>query len=146
MATLTSILGSDYISSSYGVINTNLQNLNVALIATSIISSSTLTGRIITSSVAGSNLSLTTVANDRVTVWAKGTVTGSATSGSVALIYNGITKDAATIKNGEAADEISFALMYSEVPGAATANVVTSIVATGALIINNPKIIIERIT
>lgn len=124
----------------------NWQNLNISLIATSIISSSTLTGRILTSSVAGSNLSLTTVANDMVRVWAKGTVTGSATSGSVALIYNGVTKDAMTIKHGAAADETSFALMYSEVPGAATANVVTSIIATGALVINNPRIIVERIT
>lgn len=146
MSNLTSILGADLISVSPSIINGNFQNLNISMIATSIISSSTLTGRILTSSVAASIISLTTVANDVVRVWAKGTITGSTSSGSVALIYNGVTKDAATIKQAAAADEISFALMYAETPGAATANVVVSVVATGALVINNPKILVERIT
>ena len=138
MANLTSILGTTLISNSPSILTGNFQNLNLGL-------SSTLTGRIVVSSVAASILSLVTVASDQVIVWAKGTITGSASSGSVALIYDGVTKDAMAIKQAAADDQTAYSLMYSEAPGAATANVVTSIIATGALTITNPKIIIQKI-
>ena len=146
MANLTSIIGSNLISNAPSVMTGNWQNLNIQANNTSIISSSTLTGRIIISSVAGSILSLTTAATDQVTVFSKGTVTGSGSSGSIALIYNGITKDASTVKQAAAADETTFSLMYYDAPGAATANVVTSVIATGALTIANNEIIIQKIT
>lgn len=146
MSNLTSILGTDLISNAPSILNANFGALNTQANATSIISSSTLTGRIIISSVAASIMSLTTASNDKAIIWARGTITGSASAGSVALIYNGTTKDALEVKQAAAADQTAFSLMYSETPGAATANVVTSVIANGSLIINNPKMLSQVIT
>lgn len=149
MATLTSILGTDLISASRAVINTNYQQLNQQVIGNSASItglSSVLSQKIQTSSVAGSILSITTTANDFVTVWAKGHITGSGSAGSVALIYNGVTKDSLSVKQAAAADQTTFALMYSEMPGAATQNIVASVIANGALTIGEVKIIAQVVT
>lgn len=149
MATLTSILGTDLISASRAVINTNYQQLNQQVIdnTASIVGiSSIVSQKIQISSVAGTTLGLTTAATDQVTVWAKGHITGSATAGSVALIYNGVTKDAIAVKQAAAADQTGFALMYSEIPGAATQNIVASVIANGALTIGEVKIIAQVVT
>lgn len=146
MANLTSILGTALISNAPSTLNGNFNALNVQANATSVIASSTLTGRIITTSTAGASLSLSTVATDQVTVWARGTISGSTSAGSVAVIYNGVTKDALEVKQAAAADQTAFSLMYSETPGAASQTVVVSVIANGNLSINNPRIIIQKIT
>lgn len=149
MATLTSILGTDLISASRAVINTNYQQLNQQVIgnSASIVGlSSIVSQKIQISSVAGTTLGLTTAATDAVTVWAKGHITGSNAAGSVALIYNGVTKDSLSVKQAAAADQTGFALMYSEIPGAATQNIIASVIANGALTIGEVKIIAQVVT
>lgn len=145
MANLTSILGTDLISASYPVINTNFQSLNANKAESSTLTS-LLSAKIQVASVAGSVLSLTTGSGDVVTVWMKGFITGSATAGSVALVYNGAIKDSIHVKQAAAADATSFALMYSETPGAATANITASVIANGALSYGDVKIIAQVIT
>lgn len=149
MSNVTSILGTNLISNAPSVLNANFGALNsgIATSDSSIVGvRSSIASKITISSTASNTLSITTGLTDKVMVWAKGTITGSTSSGSVALIYNGVVKDASTIKQAAAADETTFALMYSETPGAATANVVASVIATGALTITNVKIITEIIT
>lgn len=145
MANLTSILGTDLISNAPSVLNGNFDALNTSKAEATTVTS-LLSGKVQVQSVAGSSLSLTTAATDKVVVWARGTITGSASAGSVAVIYNGVTKDALEVKQAAAADQTAFYLQYSEVPGAATANIVVSVIATGALTINNPRILTEIIT
>src|SRR4051794_4174709 len=65
---------------------------------------------------AGTTHSLTTVANEKVLVIAKGSTTG----GTVTLSYNGVQKDSVTTT----ANRSAWCLMYTETPGAATANII----------------------
>lgn len=156
MSNLTSILGSDLISDGPTTINGNFQQVNLATVAlqSSIITASVvsigitslLSSKVQVFTAASSVLTLTTGTNDKVIVWAKGTITGSASSGSVALVYNGVVKDASTVKQAATADETTFYLMYTESPGALTANIMTSVIATGALTITNNKIVAQVIT
>jgi hypothetical protein len=71
----------------------------------------------------GGTHSLTTVANQRVLVIAKGSFTGSSAANVVSLQYNGVTKDSVKMRLGSSVDNMPFTLMYTEVPGAATQNV-----------------------
>lgn len=144
MSNLTSILGTDYISSSYGTINTNFNQLNQNKAESSVLTS-LLSGKIQMASVAASIYSLTTAATDQVNVWARGTVRANATAASVALIYNGVIKDQLEVKIGATAETTPYSLFYSEIPGAGTHNVVTSVIANGSLVIENPKMLIQII-
>lgn len=71
--------------------------------------------------------SLTTTAGQRVIVFARGVYTTTG-GGAVSynLTYNGVTKDTVTVQLGAGADRNVFSLMYTEIPGAATANVAIS--------------------
>jgi len=76
----------------------------------------------------GATHSLTTTANQKVVVWAKGTVNFNMAVRStitLSLKYNGVAKD--TVKFGWDDDgngsEAGFSLMYTEIPGAATADI-----------------------
>lgn len=151
-AILTSILGSDLISASYPTINTNFNALNVeaSTLGTRVAASiaglnASMLSQITISSVAGASLNVVTGPADRVIAWCKGTVTGSATAGSVALLYDGVIKDSMEVKQAAAADQTGFALMYAESPGAGTRTIAASVVANGSLIINNPRIIAQVI-
>lgn len=77
----------------------------------------------------GTTHSLTTTAGQRVMVWAKCSVEGG-TSGdiTVTLAYNSVAKDTATgdDDNITANFKYPYALMYTETPGAATANITLS--------------------
>jgi len=124
MSSLTSILSTDLISDSRSRINTSFHELNNNKVETS-----TLGAKFTVSSVAGSILALTTVATDTVVVHAKGYARGSAGASSIAVLYNGVIKDSVEIKQAATADNVPFALMYAEVPGAGTHDVQTSVVA-----------------
>lgn len=83
------------------------------------------------STAATTTLSLTTIANQRVIVWAKGDVDNSFVNGdtTITLAYNGVTKDSARIHTpaaNAATGTIPFTLMYTETPGAATQNITVS--------------------
>lgn len=70
--------------------------------------------------------SLTTTAGQTVMVWASGQVyfSGSGTAITLALKYGGVTKhtyDVDTATSG--GDRFAFSLMYTETPGAGTANI-----------------------
>ncbi len=72
-------------------------------------------------SVQGDTLSLTTLAGEVVTVWAKGDVIGGAVPTIIELKYNGVTKDTVDIDVGTATNTgVPFALEYTETPGALT--------------------------
>lgn len=89
-----------------------------------------------TYTASGTTLSLTTGANDKVVVWAKGGVTAPVGSPglTISLKYNGTTKDStvlgATAQYTGASD--AFALEYTETPGAGTQNI-TVTTSSGSL-------------
>lgn len=160
MSTITTIQSSDLITNSRTDINTNFSNLNTDKIETSTldtdtalaansdskiatqkavkgyIDAQTLTGLTIETTT-GVTHSLTTTAGQKVIVWAKGDYSGSASSDSVVLKYNGVTKDTVAIDGIDASNESNaFALMYTETPGAGTHNVtVTSGYGLGNVVI-----------
>lgn len=70
----------------------------------------------------GATHSLTTVAGQKVIVWAKGTQVGNASNTNISLKYNGVTKDSLTALD-VSSDDQTFSLMYTETPGAGTANI-----------------------
>ncbi len=86
-----------------------------------------LTGAPVIATAATTTLSLTTIASQRVIVWAKGYLNTSGTSTSVTLAYNGVTKDTVTMGIATVTNwRIPFALMYTETPGAGTHDIVVS--------------------
>jgi hypothetical protein len=155
MSNLTSILGTDLISNAPSVLNGNFDALNHDILAGQA-RSSVLTASIAglkTISVSSANgvaLPLTTSAGDKVVVWAKGLITGTTNVSSVALMYNGVIKD--VISLSQSADfntnPLTFSLMYSEVPGAQSASIMTSVVSNigGTTILSNVKILTELIS
>lgn len=146
MTTITTIASSDLITNSRATINTNFANLNSDKIETSYIDTDTTlaansdvklasqkavkayvdansTLSIASETTAGATHSLTTTATQRVVVWAKGYVTlGGSSNATVNLKYNGVTKDSVYVATTYAGS-YPFSLMYTETPGAATANV-----------------------
>lgn len=71
--------------------------------------------------------SLTTTAGQRVIVFARATFGSTGGSGvAFNLTYNGVTKDTVTVNIGGPSDSQEYSLMYTEIPGAATANVTLS--------------------
>lgn len=84
--------------------------------------------------------SLTTVANQRVVVFAKFWLSGGAGETNATLAYNGVTKDTTDAMNSTASE--SNMLMYTEVPGAATANITLT---AGAGSFNAVKIIVFKV-
>jgi hypothetical protein len=75
----------------------------------------------------GTTLSLTTIASEKVLVFAKGNISGSGSVQTINLQYNGVTKDSVSVSNpDDASGNGSFTLMYTETPGAATHNVTVS--------------------
>jgi len=151
MSTITSLLSTDGITAANSMvkINTNFSNLNadkeeitnkdtdVTLAANSdtkypsqkavkayIDSKSTLAQSTTTTTVTPT--SLTTIANQRVLVIVKGslTIAATATTATVTLAYNSVTKDSVSIRQQGGTSEITpFTLIYTETPGAATQNI-----------------------
>lgn len=146
---ITSILSTDLISSSRDTLNDNFNTLNVNKVETSVFSALSsvvaLKNSVSVSSVVGSVLSVTTTDDDTLLVQAKGFITGSASAGSVALLYNGAVRDSVSVKQAATADTLPFFLTYYEKPGAATANIQTSVIANGGLSIGDLKIIATKI-
>jgi len=95
----------------------------------------------------GATLALTTGANDKVVVWATGQCnTASASTHSVNLKYDGVTKDTVQVDIGSSSwgsEIFPFALHYTETPGAGTENVTVD-VSEGS--VSNVVIIAQVIT
>lgn len=89
---------------------------------------------------AGATHSLTTTAGQKVIVWAKSDLSTVGGATTVTLKYNGVTKD--TISLDASGDTRSLMCMYTETPGAATANIVLA-TDTGSL--SNTVIIVLKI-
>lgn len=88
--------------------------------------------------------SLTTVAGQRVVVFGKGDITNVGTGPiNVTLDYNAVTKDTVSLSNGGGSYNIreAFSLMYTEVPGAGTQNVVIN---TSGGSMSNARIIVMK--
>lgn len=82
---------------------------------------------------ATSTLSMTTTANQKVVVWAKGSSHPIGEGGAnytVLLKYNGTQKDSINAKGGTAVNVNPFSLMYTETPGAGTANITVTTTET----------------
>jgi hypothetical protein len=104
-----------------------------------------LTGAVTIETTTGTTHALTTVAGQRVIVWAKGDLTktsAGAVAVTVTLKYNTVVKDTAIPYNENVTTNRSFALMYTETPGAATQNIT---VETDGGSIANVKIIVLKI-
>jgi hypothetical protein len=84
--------------------------------------------------VGGNTLAVTTIAGQRILVWAKGNLPSSVDNFTVTMTlqYNGVTKDTVVMKEtaNTGSSAYPFALMYTETPGAATHNIV--VVSDGA--------------
>lgn len=91
---------------------------------------------------AGATHSLTTVANQRVIVWAKGDETDDGAGGTVVLSYNGVQKDVVGIKVGST-QKNPFALMYTEIPGAGTHDI--TVTETGSTTLSNVVIMVCKL-
>lgn len=76
--------------------------------------------------------SLTTTAGQVVAVWAKGAALSSDTS-LLTLSYNGVAKDTVAVSPSTCGNKSPFSLMYTETPGAATANITVTGNGTGSL-------------
>ena len=145
MSTLTTINGTDTITSSRTVINTNLSNLNTDKIETSVLDTDTAltansdakiptqkavkayvdannTVNVSSETTTGTTHSLTTTATQKVLVIAKGSCDGTVVR-TITLKYNGVTKD--TITAGIIGGNVihPFCLTYTESPGLATQNI-----------------------
>lgn len=84
---------------------------------------------------AGTTHSLTTVAGQRVLVFAFGNLNdGGGAARTIALNYNGVAQHSVTITSGAAATNTSFALCYKATHGAATQNV--TVTTTGGTLQN----------
>lgn len=163
MATINLLAGTMAITTgdSMTKINTNFTNLNSDKIETSVIDTDTTlsansdskipsqkavkayvdSGGIPTFNVyniANSTMSLTTTASQKVIVWAKGNATGGATGAGVDVLlkYNSVTKDTTSFTS-QNFQENTFALQYTETPGAAT----HTIEVTGTNGVSNVSII-----
>jgi len=165
MATITTINASDFPSDSRAVINTNFTNLNTDKIETSVLDTDgtlaadsdtkvatqkavktyvdTTAAQISVERTAGATHSLTTVANQVVMVIAKGVYTGESTQQTVTLAYNGVAKDTVVIDADISSERYPFTLVYTETPGAATANITLTV---GAGSINEPVIMVQKIS
>lgn len=169
MSVITTINSGDLITNSRTTINNNFANLNAGKIETSVIDTDTtlaansdaklpsqkaikayvdaaLVNSISSETTAGATHSLTTLAGQKVIVWVKGNQTNNGSSGTATLTlkYNGVTKDTQTIfRNGNTGgDVLTFSMMYTETPGAATANIVA---ATDLGLLSNVVIIVLKI-
>jgi hypothetical protein len=85
--------------------------------------------------------SLTTLAGQRVLVWAKGSRTADNADYTTTLSYNGVSKDSITTNGATSSDKIAFTLMYTETPGAATADIT---VTTSGGSLSDVKIIVLK--
>lgn len=85
------------------------------------------TGIVAVERTVGATHALTTVANQRVVVIATGNlgISSSTLLDTVNLKYNGVTKDSIEVgeSGGNGNNRDAFCLTYTEVPGAATANI-----------------------
>jgi len=157
MSTITTLTAADNGAVSRTVINDNVTNLNTDKIETSVLDTDVNLAADSNSKVAtqkavktyvdssagdpisvetttGVTHSLTTLAGQTVIVWAKGRQ-----AGDTFLKYGGVQKD---IFDPVTSDDFgSFALMYTEVPGAATADI--TVTSAGSLA--DVKIIVQII-
>jgi hypothetical protein len=86
-------------------------------------------------------LSVTTLANQRIIVWAKGWCNDSS-AGVATLTYNVTEKDRVELSPSTSGNKSPFSLMYTEIPGAGTQNIT---LACDAGSVNAPVIIAEII-
>lgn len=89
----------------------------------------------------GTTHSLTTVANQKVVVTAKGRVVGSSVDMSVTLLYDGVAKDSVVVRTGNNNYGASWCLTYVETPGAATED----ITVTSSNSLSEVKITVQKL-
>lgn len=92
-------------------------------------------------STLGVSHALTTVASQVVVVWASGNLNNGTSDQTVTLLYNGVAKHALTIGAGSG-PSVGFTGIYTETPGAATANI--TVTTTGGDL-ENVRILVMKI-
>lgn len=103
-----------------------------------------LNAKITVETTSGNTHSLTTTAGQRVIVFAKANKTGAITGSAAKLLYNSVLKDTVDFADAGVSENrrYPYTLMYTETPGAATANIeITQGTGTPA----NGKIIVIKI-
>lgn len=102
----------------------------------------------IVETTAGTTHSLTTIAGQKVIVWAKGAILDGGYDGgnyAINLKYGGTLKDVTYQQLGNTSNKYGFALMYTETPGAATANITVDFTAPGGGgTLSDVKIIVQK--
>lgn len=103
-----------------------------------------LNDRITIETTTGVTHSLTTVADQKVLVFAKGNVyaDGGSSTVSITLKYNGVTKDTVATRSISSSNSDAFMLMYTETPGAGTHDIT---VENSAQSMENVVIIVVKI-
>lgn len=91
---------------------------------------------------AGATHSLTTVADQVVVVFAKCWIEQAGTATQISLKYGGVTKDVITADGTANPDSKTACLMYTETPGAATADITVDDNGVGTL--SDIKIIVFK--
>ena len=99
---------------------------------------------LVNTQTSGTSVVVTTVAGERLIVWAKGEFTGAGSDTTINLRYDGSAKDTVTLKPNDSGDKHSFALMYSEVPGAQTSKTID--VTNSAGTVSNLKIVVMKVS
>lgn len=89
--------------------------------------------------------SLTTIAGEKVIVWAKGSLTDAANDRTIKLTYNGVQKDILSVDASSSGDDVPFSMMYTETPGAGTANITVISDSGGSGVLSQVVIIVMKI-
>lgn len=71
----------------------------------------------------GTTYSLTTVANQKVLVHVKGYLSGTSSSTTIKVNYDGVEKDRVIVRPSSSSHNDAFYLTYEEIPGAATKDI-----------------------
>lgn len=170
MSTLVTIQSTDLITNSRADINGNFSALNTDKMETSVLDTDTtlaansdakvatqkavktyvdanLTTPLSSEVTASTSHTLTTTASQKVVVFAKGNLKNlpDGSTATVSLKYGGTTKDTVNIMidtDGISNTAIPFSLMYTETPGAATANIT---VEASTATLENTVILVQKI-
>jgi hypothetical protein len=127
----TDIVAADYLKTATGTVDVSAAATPVsgqylrASSATAALWEYPVTAETTPNGVSTTTYSLTTTANQRVMVWAKGDLVPGAATRTITLQYNAATKDTVVVVETSAGStrRWPFSLMYTEVPGAATQNI-----------------------
>lgn len=87
--------------------------------------------------------SLTTVANQKVLVMVKGSITGVTAPTTIAVQYDGVTQDSVVVRKADSGGVAAFSLIFTFIPGADTANI--TVTKTAGTFNSDVRIIVQKL-